>query len=205
MKWRVSETLEVLVNYFGGISMDMRENVLRVLKEYTGEWYWEKKCRRKKIAEFCDERELCVANIWFKKTGKRKITYSAGGCETELDIVLVGEKYKKYIRDVKVIPWELYHKLVVVDLDKKVVRKQRIIRRKIWKLNENRTRVKFIKRVKELVNTDAPDVRKTFKNGVLKACDEVCGKKKSRRDRGDMWSWNEEVGQGYQSKKEGGI
>ena len=66
------------------------------------------------------------------------------------------------------------------------MRKQRIIRRKIWKLNENRTRVRFAKRVKELVNTDAPAFWTTFKDGVLKACDEVCGKKKSRRDRGDM-------------------
>ena len=45
--------------------------------------------------------------------------------------MLVGEKYRKYITDVKVIPWELQHRLVVVDLDKKalkkVVRKQQII------------------------------------------------------------------------------
>ena len=50
-----------------------------------------------------------------------------------------------------------------------------------------------MKRVKELVSTDAPDLRKTFKDGVLRACDEVCEKKKSRRDRGDMWWWKEEV------------
>ena len=70
--------------------------------------------------------------------------------------VLVGEKYSKYKREVKVIPW-----LVVVDLDKKVlkkiVRKKRIIR-KIRKLNENRTRVKFEKRVNTLMSTDAPDL-----------------------------------------------
>ena len=87
--------------------------------------------------------------------------------------------------------------MVVVDLDKKVlkkaVRKERIIRRKIWKLNENQTRVRFEKRVKELVSTDAPDLWKTFRDGVLKACDELCGKNKSRRDQGDMWWWNEEV------------
>ena len=77
----------------------------------------------RKLLEFCDERELCVANTWFKKTDKRKITYSAGGCETEINFVLVGEKYKKYIRDVKVIPWELQHRLVVVNLDKKVLKK----------------------------------------------------------------------------------
>ena len=57
--------------------------------------------------------------------------------------MFVGEKYRKYIRDVKVIPWELQHRMVVVDLDKKVlkkvVKKERIIRRKIWKLNENQT------------------------------------------------------------------
>ena len=59
------------------------------------------------------------------------------GCEAEIDYMLVGEKYRK--------------SLAVIDLDKKVlkkiVRKQRIIKRKIWKLNENRTRVRF-KRVK---------------------------------------------------------
>ena len=139
------------------------------------------------LLEFCDERELCVANTWFKKTDKRKIIYSAGGgCGTEIDFVLVGGKYRKYIRDVKVIPWELQHRMVVVDLDKKVlkkiVRKERIIRRKIWKLNENQTRVTFEKRVKELVSTDAPDLWKIYGDGVLKACDELCGRKKSRRD-----------------------
>ena len=42
--------------------------------------------------------------------------------------------------------------------------------------------MRFEKRVKELVNADAPDLWTTFKGGVLKACDELCGKKKSRRD-----------------------
>ena len=48
------------------------------------------------------------------------------------------------------------------------------------------------KRVKELVSTDVPDLWKTIKDGVLKACGEVCGKK-STRDQKDMWWWNEEV------------
>ena len=76
----------------------------------------------RRLLEFCDETELCVANTWFKKTDKRKITYSVGGCETEIDFVLVGEKYRKYIRDVKVIPRELQHRMVVVNLDKKVLK-----------------------------------------------------------------------------------
>ena len=53
--------------------------------------------------------------------------------------------------------------------------------------------MRFKKGVKELVSTDAPDLWKTFKNDVLKACGELGGKKKSRRDQGDMWWWDEEV------------
>ena len=67
-------------------------------------------------------KELCVANTWFYKADK-KITYSDGGCETEIDFVLVEEKYRKYVRDVKVIPWELQLRLVVVDLNKKVLKR----------------------------------------------------------------------------------
>ena len=33
-------------------------------------------------------------------------------------------------------------------------------------------------------------------------CDEVCGKKKGRRDRGDTWWWNEDVKEAIARKKE---
>ena len=77
----------------------------------------------KRLLEFCDERELGVANTWFDKTDKRNITYSAGGCETEIEFVLVAEKYTKCTWDVKVILWKLLHRPVVVDLDKKRCKK----------------------------------------------------------------------------------
>ena len=48
------------------------------------------------------------------------------------------------------IPWELHYRLVVIDLDKKVltkiVRKELIIRERMWNLNENRTRVTIEKK-----------------------------------------------------------
>ena len=72
-----------------------------------------------KMLEFCDEKELCVANTWFRKEEKRKVTYSAGEIRTEIDFVLVGKGIRKYLRDVKVIPDELQHRLVVTDLVKK--------------------------------------------------------------------------------------
>ena len=53
MKWRVSGSWEVLVKswFLRGILMDTGGNMLRVLKVYMRKRYWEKKCRRKKIAE----------------------------------------------------------------------------------------------------------------------------------------------------------
>ena len=74
------------------------------------------------LLEFCDEKELCVANTWFRKGEKRKVTYSAVENETEIDFVLVGKGNRKFLRDVKVIPGELQHRLVVTNLVKKKVK-----------------------------------------------------------------------------------
>ena len=38
-----------------------------------------------------------------------------------------------------------------------------------------------------MVSTNASDLWKCFKEGVLKACNKVCGKKKGRRDQRDKW------------------
>ena len=101
----------------------------------------------KMLLGFCNEKELCVANTWFRKEEKRKVTHSAGGNGTKIDFVLVGKENRKYLRDVKVIPGELQHRLVVTDLVtkkvKKVVRKEAVERRKVWKLKEDDTRARF--------------------------------------------------------------
>ena len=87
----------------------------------------------------------------------------------------------------KVIPHELQHRLLVTDLVKKkvkkMVRKNASEKRKVWKLKEDNTRAWFEGRVGELVSNDAPELWKCFKEGVLKACDEVYGKKKKERSR----------------------
>ncbi|XP_015750822.1 PREDICTED: uncharacterized protein LOC107330774 [Acropora digitifera] len=127
------------------------------------------------LLEFCDEKELCVANTWFRKGEKRKVTYSTGGNESEIDFVLVEKGNRKYLRDVKIIPGQLQH------------------RRKFWKLKEDDPRARIEERVRELVSADAPDFWKCFREGMLKAFDEVCGKMKGRRDEGDTWWWNKDV------------
>ena len=105
----------------------------------------------------------------------------------------------------KAIPWELQHRLVVTEVDKKklkkVVKNEQIIRRRVWKLKENNIKTKFQEKVKKLVDVDAPNLWNTFKNSMLQACDEVCGKKKGRKNHGDTWWWNEEVKEPIQQKK----
>ena len=41
-----------------------------------------------------------------------------------------------------------------------------------------------------------------FKDGVLKACDDVCGKKRGRRSKGDTWWWNEDMKEAVSRKKD---
>ncbi|XP_068684483.1 uncharacterized protein [Montipora foliosa] len=89
------------------------------------------------------ERNL-EGKMLLEKGEKRKVTYSAGENETEIDFVLVEKGNRKYLRDAKVIPGELQHRLVVTDLvKKKVVRKKAIERRKVWKVKEDDTRARF--------------------------------------------------------------
>ena len=68
-----------------------------------------------------------------------------------------------------------------------MVRKEAFKRRKVWKLREDDTMARFKGRVRELVSVDAPDLWQNFKEGILRACDEVCGKRKGRRDEGNTW------------------
>ena len=62
-------------------------------------------------------RRFCVVNACFKKE-KRKVTYSSGGNKTEIGFVLMEKESKKSLKSVKVIPWEMQHRLVVVDVKK---------------------------------------------------------------------------------------
>ena len=65
----------------------------------------ERNVERRRLFQFCDEKELCVANTWFEKKEQRKITNSMGGNETEIGFVLIGKNNRKYLKDVKTISW----------------------------------------------------------------------------------------------------
>ena len=107
----------------------------------------------RRLLEFCEEKELCVANTWFKKKEQRKITYNMGGNEAEIDFALVSKNIRKYLKNVKAIPWKLQHRLVVTDIHKrklkKIVKNKLIIRRRVWKLKENNMKTRFQERARK--------------------------------------------------------
>ena len=98
------------------------------------------------------------------------------------------------MRNVRAIPGEFQHALVIADIDKKkigrVVRKTCAERRRISLLEDVKIRKQFEDKVIKLVDVGAPNLWEHFMDGVLRACDEVCGKKGGRRSKGYTWLWN---------------
>ena len=63
---------------------------------HGGNGIGEQNLKDRMLLEFCDQKNLYVANTWFKKE-KRKVTYSSDGNETEIDFVLVEKESRKLI------------------------------------------------------------------------------------------------------------
>ena len=154
------------------------------------------------LLEFCDKRDLRVANTWFKKTDKRKITCKSGSNESKIDLILVSNENRKFLKDVKVIPWELQHRVLVADEGKRklneVVKKESRVKHMVWKLKEKKCKRNL---KEELLDVETTSLWESFRDGVLKACNELCGKKKVIKNGGNKWWWNEEVRNAMAGKK----
>jgi len=73
----------------------------------------------RKILEYCAEADLVVTNTWFKKANKA--TFRSADAETEIDFM---PSWRKCIKNINVIPGELQHSLVVMDVER-LIRKRR--------------------------------------------------------------------------------
>ena len=73
----------------------------------------------------------------------------------------------------------------------KVVKKESRVKRMVWKLN-GREMQKLERKVEELVDVETTNLWEPFIDGVLKVCDELCGKK-DRKNAGNKWWWNAKV------------
>ena len=146
---------------------------------HRGYGFGDRNMEGRMLQKFCDQKELCLANTCFKKGNERKITFRSGENRTEIDFLLVGKDQINYLKDVKVISGELQHGILVADVDGRKLKrpgmknKNQLTRRRVWKLKEIEVGNDFKQRLEELVDMHSPDMWKTFKDGVLKACDEL--------------------------------
>ena len=74
-------------------------------------------------------------------------------------------------------------------------------RRKLSLLKDVKIRKRLEEEVIKLVDIGEPNLLGHFKDGILKACDEVCGNKRGRRSKGDTRWWNDEVKKAASRKK----
>ena len=111
--------------------------------------------------------------------------------------VLMKTERQWITQTVKAIPGQFQHALVVADMDEKkiknVVRKTYTERRKISLLKDVKIVKQYEEKAIELADGGSPNLWRNFEDWDLKACDEVCGKKRGRRSKGGNWWWNEEV------------
>ena len=87
-----------------------------------------------RLLDFCNEKELCCKHMFPENKEKSDVEGWWRWQWPEIDFVSVSKENRKYLRVVKVILWELQHRLVVADLNKrklkKIVGKERIVRSK---------------------------------------------------------------------------
>ena len=84
----------------------------------------------------------------------------------------------------------------------KVVKNESRVKRIVWKLKKREMQEQFERRVEELVNVETTNLRESFRDGILKACDELWSKIKVKKNGEIKWWWNEEVRNAIARKKE---
>ena len=171
-EWSMANTIELVLE-LGDFNGHVGKCAKGVEGIHGGYGIGKRNAEGRMLLDFCDQKELSVANTWYKKNDKRKVTHSSGGNDTAIDFVLVGKEKRKYLRDVKVVPGELQHRLVVVDVEEQKLKKSRKVRYRVWKLKKKEIKEKFEERVVKLVDTKAVDLWEFYKNGILQACDEL--------------------------------
>ena len=129
---------------------------------------------------------MVVCNTRFKKRDSRIITYSLGDYSTQIDYILVRNKGRKLVKDVKVISIAevvSQHCIVVSDVKIKPCQEEKqpfIPKRKVWKLNKHNVKEKFTNDFQNMtqrlnVEDHLEDLWKLLKDNLLSATDNSCG------------------------------
>ena len=150
-----------------------------------------------RLSDWAVGKGLHLMNTCFQKRKSQPITFKSGETETMIDYILVNNKYRSSVRDVKVIPGEeivSQHCLLLMDMvfKKKVRRKVQFRKKlKLWRLRESKVKEEFV----EGVNNKCDDNEDWcgLKRKLLDVASEVCGYTKGKPRHFETWWWNKDV------------
>ena len=140
---------------------------------------------------------LRLMNTCFQKRKSRLVTFRSGETETMVDYILVNNKYRSSVKDVKVIPGEeivSQHCLLLMDMvfRKKVKRKVKFRKKlKLWRLRESELKEEFADGVNN--KYDGNEDWYDLKRKLLDVAGDVCGYVKGKSRHSKTWWWNKDV------------
>ena len=118
-------------------------------------------------------------NTCFQQRISRPITFRSGETETMIDYILMNNKYRSSVKDVKAIPGEeivSQHCLLSIDMvfKKKIRRKVKFRKKlKLWRLRESEVKEEFAEGVNN--RCDSNENWCDLKRKLLDVANEVCG------------------------------
>lgn len=174
------------------------------LNVHGGNGFGSRNLEGEMFLEFAESMNLLVANTWFVKNDRQKITYESGGCSTVVDYVCVRKGDHAAVRDVSVIRKEscvTQHKLLVcvLELDEResIRCKKRVFvgKCKSWRLREEDVQQTFREKIqsRSLVRPTEEGLEsmwKGLKDSLLEISEQVCGKTMGPARHAETWWWN---------------
>ena len=161
-----------------------------------------------RIVEFAAVNNLAVTNTYSKKRLARKITYTSGDKNSQVDYILCRRREMHNLQDCYVLPGELVakqHKVVVCRTVIKTNGKQTPVKvktTKCWKLNLEEPRVKSVDKMKAILDTEGSNTWERASKGVRETVVEVLGRTSGKvGKKEETWWWNEEVQESIKTKK----
>ena len=164
---------------------------------HGGFWIEEINDGRVRLLGWAVGKGLHLMNTCFQKRKSWLITFRSGETETMIDYILVNNKYRSSVKDVKVIPGEdtvSQHCLLLMDMvfKKKFRRKAKFRKKlKLWSLRESEVKEEFVEGVNN--KCDGNEDWCGLKRKLLDVASEVCGYTKGKPRNFETWCWNKDV------------
>ena len=157
---------------------------------------------------------MLLLNTCFKRKEEKLITYSSGGCQSQIDFIITSNRNRKLVKNTKVIPGEAaftQHRLVVSDLSipdnlKQVKKPLHKAKLRVWKLKDPEVKANYQREVAEAIKANplvsgVGELWSCLKDSLTTATEKTCGRSKGGRKNRATWWWNSEVEEAIKEKR----